>query len=164
MHQPNTHLVVRRFDAARDAGSLTACIVDQQNVHRRIESSWPDGASIAEDYAAYLNATCAAHNGCILIAECDGEAAGFVCVVAALRGEAPDDPAPFAWVQDLYVKPEYRRQGVAGMLMADAERFARAEGAHQIRLGVLNGNDGARAFYARYGFREYTRVLTKSLA
>ena len=111
----------------------------------------------------YLEAECAAHNGCIIMAQCGEQAAGFVCVVATTRGESPDDPAPFAWIHDLYVKPEHRRRGVASMLMAEAERFARDEGAQLLRLGVLDRNEHARRFYARHGFREYTHVLTKPL-
>jgi GNAT superfamily N-acetyltransferase len=156
-------LVIRRFDATRDAASLRQCIVDHQDFHRRIETSWPDGETIAADYVAYLHAQCAAHNGCIFMAYCGDLAAGFVCVVASTRNESPDDPAPYAWIQDIYVPAAFRRQQVATRLMAEAERFARAEGATVLRLGVLDGNSAARRFYERRGFREHTHVLTKLL-
>ena len=159
----DTGTIVRRFDAARDAASLRERVIDQQNYHRNLEPSWPDGESIARDYLAYLEAECAAHRGCIIMAHSGGRSAGFVCVVAAVRNEAPDDPAPFAQIHDIYVKPEHRGHGVADMLMAEAERFARGEGARVLRLGVLDGNERARGFYARCGFREYALVLTKSL-
>lgn len=163
MNDSRTRIAIRRFDAARDAESLRECVVDQQNFHRNIEPSWPDGDAIVGDYLAYMESECAAHDGCIFMAHCGEQAAGFVCVVAAARGESPDDPAPFAWVHDVYVKPEQRRRGVASMLMAEAERFAREQGAQMLRLGVLDRNQDARTFYARHGFREYTHVLTKRL-
>jgi ribosomal protein S18 acetylase RimI-like enzyme len=47
--------------------------------------------------------------------------------------------------------------------MADAESFARARGAHVVRLGVLAGNESARKFYREHGFREYVAVLAKCL-
>jgi ribosomal protein S18 acetylase RimI-like enzyme len=97
------------------------------------------------------------------MAHSGGAPAGFICVVATVRNEAPDDPAPFAQIHDVYVKPEYRGQGVADRLLAEAERFARREGARVLRLGVLDGNARARGFYAKRGFREYAHVLTKSL-
>ena len=158
-----SRVVIRRFDRARDAQLLRECVVDQQNFHRGIEPSWPDGDSIVRDYMAYLDTECAVHNGCIIMALCGAEALGFVCVVATTRGESPDDPTPFAWIYDLYVKPEHRRRGVASRLMAEAERFARGEGAQSLRLGVLDRNERARRFYVRHGFREYTHVLTKPL-
>jgi ribosomal protein S18 acetylase RimI-like enzyme len=163
MIDPKNQVVIRRFDAARDAQSLRTCLIDHQNVHRRIEPSWPDGEAIVSEYMRYLETECASHNGCILIAHCAEQAAGFVCVVAATRGESPEDPSPFAWIHELYVKPEHRRRGVASMLMAEAERFARGEGAHVLRLGVLDKNAGARGFYKRQGFGEQAHVLTKRL-
>src|SRR6476469_1208205 len=163
MIDPKTRVVIRRFDAARDAQSLRECVIDQQNFHRSLEPSWPDGDAIVSDYLTYLETECAAHTGCIIMAECGAQAAGFVCVVATTRSESPDDPAPFAWVYDLYVKPEHRRLGVASMLMAEAELFARAEGAQLLRLAVLDRNEGAGRFYARHGYREYAHVLTKPL-
>ena len=99
---------VRRFDAARDAEAFRQCVVEQQDFHRTIEPSWPSGEAIAEDYLAYLHAECSAHNGCIFMAACGEHVAGFICVVAATRNEAPDDPAPFAQIHDVYVKPAYR--------------------------------------------------------
>ena len=158
-----TRLVVRRFDPARDAESLRNCIIDHQNFHRSLEPSWPSGDAIVSDYMTYLDTECAVHNGCIIMAEYAEQTVGFVCVVASTRGESPEDPAPFAWIHDIFVKPEHRRRGVASVLMAEAERFARSEGARVLRLGVLDRNEIARAFYVRHEFREHAHVLTKIL-
>ena len=133
-----TRLVVRRFDPARDAESLRNCIIDHQNFHRSLEPSWPSGDAIVSDYMTYLDTECAVHNGCIIMAEYAEQTAGFVCVVATTRGESPEDPAQFAWIHDIFVKPEHRRRGVASLLMAEAERFARSQGARLLRLGVLD--------------------------
>jgi len=47
--------------------------------------------------------------------------------------------------------------------MAEAESFVRSHGARELRLGVLDRNGDARAFYRSLGFRDYVRVLTKLL-
>jgi len=156
-------VVVRRFDAARDAQALRECLIDHQNFHRSLEPSWPDGDVVVNDYMTYLDTECATHNGCILMAHYGGQAAGFVCVVAATRGESPEDPSPLAWIHELYVTPGHRRRGVATLLMAAAERFARDEGARVLRLGVLDKNEDARSFYATQGFGEHAHVLTKRI-
>src|SRR5512143_3755120 len=119
MTEQETRVGTRRFDAARDAQSLRECLIDHQNYHRGIEPSWPEGDAIVEDYMAYLQTECALHDGCIIMAHCGEQVAGFVCVVATMRGESPEDPSPFAWVHEIYVKPEHRRRGVARMLMAE---------------------------------------------
>jgi GNAT superfamily N-acetyltransferase len=158
-----TQLVVRRFDSSRDTESLRNCLIEHQDFHCAIEPSWPSGDAIVAEYLKYLVTECAVHDGCIFMAEYAEQTAGFVCVVASTRGESPEDPAPFAWVHDIFVKPEHRRRGVATVLMAEAERFARSQGARLLRLGVLDRNEHARAFYTRRGFREHAHVLTKTL-
>lgn len=156
-------IAVRPYDAARDAEAFRACVVEHQDVHRALEPSWPEGKAILDDYVRYLETQCAAHDGCVLVADSGSGIAGFVCVVTATRGESPDDPATYAWVHDIFVRPEYRRQGVATALMAAAEAFVRSRGARELRLGVLDRNVDARALYRTLGFRDYARVVTKPL-
>src|SRR5262245_41290539 len=119
-------IVIRRYDATRDGRALRAYVVAEQDFHRRLEPLWPGGETVVGEYLAYLDAECAAHSGCILIAEFGDDPTGFICVVANMPGTSPDDPAPFAWVHDLYVKPEHRGRGIATRLIAEAERFARS--------------------------------------
>jgi len=156
-------IAIRPYDAARDAEAFRACVVAHQDFHRALEPSWPEGKVILDDYVAYLERQCAEHDGRILVGEADAAIVGFVCVVAATRGDAPDDPAVYAWVHDIFVRPEHRRQGVATALMAAAETFARSRGARELRLGVLDRNANARAMYRGLGFRDYARVLSRPL-
>jgi GNAT superfamily N-acetyltransferase len=157
-------VVIRRFDPDRDAQSLRSCLIEHQDLHQTIEPSWADGDAVVEEYLAYLEGECVAYDGCILIADVGDRTAGFVCVAAAANGAAPDDPGPFAWIYDIFVKPPYRRQRVASLLMEAAETFARSRGALTLRLAVQARNQPAREFYQRHAFREYTHVLTKALA
>jgi GNAT superfamily N-acetyltransferase len=55
------------------------------------------------------------------------------------------------------VHPDFRRHGIAGRLLAEAERHARATGATALTLGVrIALPENARYFAAR-GFRETGR-------
>ena len=156
-------LTVRPYDAGQDGRALRACIVDHQDYHRGLEPSWPPGASIIDQYVKYLEAQCAAHDGCVLVAVSGDEVVGFACVVASTHGDSPDDPAVFAWVHDIFVGAANRRQGVGAALLAAAESFARSRGATELRLGVLERNEDARAFYRGRGFRDYLRILSRPL-
>ena len=160
---PRAPVVIRPYEATRDDEALRALNVEHQDFSRTLEPTWPSGKSVVDEYLAFLKRECAAHDGDVFMAEVGGRAAGFVCVVAATQGESPDDPAVFAWIHDIFVRPEHRRQGVATALMAAAESFARSRGARELRLGVIDRNADARALYGRLGFRDYTRVLTKRL-
>jgi ribosomal protein S18 acetylase RimI-like enzyme len=160
---PAQSVLVRLYDPARDTQALRDCIIEQQDFHRGIEPTWPEGKAIFNEYLDYLKSQCEEHDGAVIVAEAGEKMVGFVCVVASAPGASPDDPAVHAWVHDLFVRPEYRHQGIATRLMVEAESFARQRRAGVVRLGVLDGNDGARAFYRGRGFREYVRVLTKPL-
>jgi ribosomal protein S18 acetylase RimI-like enzyme len=156
-------IAVRLYDAARDADALRACIIEHQDFHRALEPSWPEGKAIIDEYVRYLETQCATHDGRVIVAESTGEIVGFVCVAAATRNDSPDDPATFAWIHDIFVRAAHRRRGVATALMAEAESFVRSRGARELRLGVLDRNENARALYRGQGFRDYVRVLTKPL-
>lgn len=56
-------------------------------------------------------------------------------------------------VVSVYVSPDHRRTGVADRLMAGVEDWAVARGVRWTSLWVVDGNDGARAFYEQRGYR-----------
>jgi GNAT superfamily N-acetyltransferase len=155
---------VRAYDPARDLAEFRALNVEHQDFSRALEPSWPEGTAVVDDYVAYLEREVAVRDGAVLVAEVAGDVAGFICVVSATRGDSPDDPAVYAWVHDLFVRPAHRRRGVARALMSEAESLVRSRGATELRLGVIDRNLDARALYEALGFRDYVRVLTKPLA
>jgi GNAT superfamily N-acetyltransferase len=55
-------------------------------------------------------------------------------------------------LQDVSVRPEHRRQGVATALAVAAERVVRARGADRLRLCVSIDNDAAMALYRGLGY------------
>jgi ribosomal protein S18 acetylase RimI-like enzyme len=68
------------------------------------------------------------------------------------------------WVQSLYVLPNHRGAGLVDSLLAHLGRAARAAGAIDLRLYVLNTNQRALKAYRRCGFGDspYT-IMTKRL-
>jgi len=57
----------------------------------------------------------------------------------------------------LAVRPGYRRQGVGRKLIEWLESTARTAGIFEVRLELRAGNDGARQFYEKLGYRETGR-------
>jgi GNAT superfamily N-acetyltransferase len=78
------------------------------------------------------------------------EPAGARGIVAGLRDET--DPA-VVHLMAMWVHPEIRGSGGADELVAAVVAWARSEGANLVRLNVIEGNDRARHFYKRNGFR-----------
>lgn len=58
----------------------------------------------------------------------------------------------FVLIGGLVVDKNHRRQGIAGMLMASAEQWARERGCVIIRLSSSSTRTGAHRFYERIGY------------
>src|ERR1700731_3142358 len=68
-----------------------------------------------------------------------------------------------AWVDELFVEPDYRQRGIGAYLLALAESVSREQGAQFLHLEVGHGNR-AIELYRRRGFMDHNRYLmTKQL-
>lgn len=52
-------------------------------------------------------------------------------------------------MEDLYVRPSFRRKGLAKRLVIELAKIAYARNIKRIQWDVLNWNKNARAFYAK---------------
>ena len=71
------------------------------------------------------------------------------------------DTEPCAWcsyMQDLYVVPDRRGEGVGRQLIAAVARSTLAEGHHELLWHVRDRNVRGRAFYQRIGGQEQTPI------
>jgi ribosomal-protein-alanine N-acetyltransferase len=84
-----------------------------------------------------------------VVAEAEGELVGFCIVQMEER---------VGYVVTLDVAPAWRRRGLAGLLMAEAETRAVAAGALAIELHVFAENAGAMQFYEGIGYGRVGRV------
>ena len=58
------------------------------------------------------------------------------------------------YITNVAVRPEYRRQGIAGQLLEVFRSFAEGNKMAFLTLEVRDSNASARALYTKYGFRE----------
>jgi ribosomal-protein-alanine N-acetyltransferase len=79
----------------------------------------------------------------VVIAEADGELAGFA-ILHVERGAG--------YVVTLDVAPQQRRVGLATRLMGELAAQARSAGCSEVWLHVFAGNEAAISFYERLGF------------
>jgi len=69
-----------------------------------------------------------------------------------------------ALVDELYVREEYRGQGLGTRSLQHVEAVCRKEGIHALHLEVDRGNQRGQEFYRRAGYRDHDRyLLTKWL-
>jgi ribosomal protein S18 acetylase RimI-like enzyme len=68
-----------------------------------------------------------------------------------------------AWIDELFVQPRYRGQGIGTQLLELAERASKQHGAQFLHLEVNHGNRAIK-LYRRRGFTDHNRYLmTKPL-
>ena len=68
--------------------------------------------------------------------------------------------SPVAYIEGLYVEPNYRMQGIAKALVTEAENWAKRCGCKEIALDVSLENATNRLFQDKLGFVEADRIIT----
>jgi GNAT superfamily N-acetyltransferase len=82
-----------------------------------------------------------------LIAEWDSQAVGFAVIFhyySTWRGSG-------IYLEDLYVRPEFRRRGIGTAMLAQVAHTAREENCTFVRWAVLDWNEPALKLYASLG-------------
>lgn len=98
----------------------------------------------------------------VYLAEEAGAAIGFMLLYPSFCSLAL---APIWVLNDLYVPPEARGKGVAGMLLDEAARLGRQTGAAYLMLSTAHDNHPAQRVYEAHGwqhdtvYRSYTLTL-----
>jgi ribosomal protein S18 acetylase RimI-like enzyme len=67
------------------------------------------------------------------------------------------------WINDLYVKKQYRGKGYSKLLMEEALNEFRKNGYSDVRLNVYTHNLTAMSLYERMGFKDVNKFMKISL-
>jgi ribosomal protein S18 acetylase RimI-like enzyme len=146
-----------------DHPALDALWIEGDLMHHE---AWPNvfarPAGIArspDDVMAMLNNP----EQCLIVAGSDDRIAGFVRVTLRDR-RPPFVPIRFAIVEEIVVAAERRGEGIGSRLMAEAEAWAKNNGAVEVWLDVWEFNENAIGFYASLGYETITLRMRKELA
>jgi len=133
-----------RFAAPRDAGTILRMVRGLAEYERE--------PAAVEATAARLRAQMESADPPFecLIAEYDAEAAAFALF---FRNYSTWTGHPGMYLEDLFVREEYRGRGIGGALMARLGGIARERGWARIEWSVLDWNTPAQSFYREHGAR-----------
>lgn len=110
---------------------------------------------------AFLGERLAADDSVLLVAERDGTLVGFTQLYPLFSSVRMRR----VWVlNDLFVAPDARRQGVARALMEGARAVAASTGAVALQLATEHDNRSAQALYEALGYERDTDFATYELA
>ena len=95
----------------------------------------------------------------MFVAEVDGEVIGFAHVVLIKAKKVPClKPETSLYLQDLVVTAEYRSRGIGTILLNEAKKYGKDNGADFFRTQVFPQNTDGMRFYERNGFS--TKMIT----
>ncbi len=99
---------------------------------------------------AFLSQRMDADDSCILLAHSDSQALGFTQLYPLWSSV---NMAKIWLLNDLFVKPEARRHGVASTLLNAAREHGRRTGAHSLMLETDPDNYPAQRLYQSHGWQ-----------
>jgi ribosomal protein S18 acetylase RimI-like enzyme len=103
----------------------------------------------------------AVEGGLLVARDPAGEVVGFVTF--ALRSSTYEADVTRGIVENIYVEPDRRGEGVGSALLGEAEARLAEEGATAVTLEVMADNEAARRFYRRHGYASHRVELEKSV-
>jgi len=146
-------MLITNFDKARHLDALRACLIELQDYESELDPRIPPGAAIVDEFIPRLLRNCRLSDGKILMAEVDGEVAGFVAVLSKVRNEEPEEgDYEFGLITDLVVLKRFRNKGFGRQLLEAAEVFAKSRGVRWLKIGMLAGNQAAGKLYSSMGY------------
>ena len=159
--QPSATIRPATTADAEALGRLGALLV---RVHHEFDARrfFPATPETEQGYAEWLRSQVTAPNSVVLVAEWEGEIAGYIYGAAegydwmTLRG-------PAGILHDLIVEPAFRGHGI-GELLLDAAIAALADrGVPRVVLSTAARNEKAPRLFARAGFRPTMMEMTREV-
>lgn len=141
-----------------DADRLAALWVDlarDQRAHGSHLLAEPNRGSVREGLARSV-----VTEGVFVARLSDGSIAGFVEFAPETGGYRQD--VERGLIENIYVRPSHRGDGVGEALLVAAEEELLAAGAERVSLEVLAENEAARRFYERQGYGEHRVEMEKA--
>ena len=101
-------------------------------------------------------------NGLVLVAEMDGKTAGYLLVI--IKKNIPIFRLErLAEITDLYVREEFRGNGISTRLKDEAFRWLKSKEITRVVLNVFPGNDIAGSIYEKWGFSTFICEIRMSI-
>lgn len=137
---PDDWATIRQMRLAALADTPTAFASTLEHEEAFSEQDWRGRAESAAWFVAWQ----------------DGDPVGVAAAIVPPPGSGqPGQPEPpQEWhLISMWASPQVRGRGVAGLLVDAVARYVKGAGAQRLALWVSDGNDRARGFYRRAGFR-----------
>jgi len=87
------------------------------------------------------------------------EAVAFISLAVRNDYVEGTESSPVGYIEGLYVKPEFRRKGVAGQLVEHAKKWSDKFGCTELASDCTLDNEASQAFHKEVGFVEANKIV-----
>ena len=118
---------------------------------------WPENNfnELREEFAALLLSI----KDKVLLCLNDAEPIAFIHVSIRSDYVEGSKSSPTGFVEGIYVKTDYRREGVSKNLIVEGENWLKSKGCKQIGSDIELSNDTSYHFHTSVGFKEANRLI-----
>ncbi|MGB5963668.1 MAG: aminoglycoside 6'-N-acetyltransferase [Coleofasciculaceae cyanobacterium] len=119
---------------------------------------WPDG-SLSQMQISLTNILNSSRETAFLVRDDQKNAIAFINL--SLRSDYVPGAtnSPVAYVEGIYVKDEYRNQGIGTALIQSAQQWALNQGCIELASDALIENTASHEFHTKIGFQEVERTV-----
>jgi aminoglycoside 6'-N-acetyltransferase I len=118
---------------------------------------WPE-CNFDEEYDFYKTISNAPNEVCYLIKE-NNDFLAFIHANIRTDYVEGADESPVAYIEALYVKPEYQNTGIGKSLVKAIEKWSLQKGCKEIASDTQLNNINAINFHKKIGFDEVNRIV-----
>ena len=120
------------------------------------DKMWSPSDDREEEFCCLISSS----ESAVFLAEADGEAIGFAqCGLRHDYVEGKDSDGPVGYLEGIFVEEAWRGRGVARMLLALCEDWARGMGCGEFASDTELHNEEGLRFHLSCGFEEAGRII-----
>ena len=88
------------------------------------------------------------------LAKIDGKAIGYVTITLRTDHVEGASTTPVGYMEAIYVKPQYRKHGIARALFLEGQAWCKENGCSEMGSDTWHWNKDAQAFHGKLGFKK----------
>lgn len=146
---------VSSIEEAKECDKLLTLLIQDE---KKYNENTKDDYIVDNWYSSFIDKD----DSQLFIAVNDNEIVGYIYVKIITTSDSSDISTE-ASISGIYVKENFRKQGIGTKLINEARKWCINKGVTYLKLNVLEGNSTALNLYKKLGFNDFSRVLRNKL-
>ncbi|MDH4213000.1 MAG: GNAT family N-acetyltransferase [Candidatus Thorarchaeota archaeon] len=159
MHSP---IIEFRRVSKSDVDAIVDLWMDSSTYHKELDSRLAVRPDAAKHVRAFFSKLITDEINYFAVASVNNTIIGYICVLIQERPPTHFEKTS-GFIDGLYVRPDYRRQGVGSELYQMALKWLKEHHIESIRLTVSSKNSIGQAFWNRQGFSELMYLMLATI-